>query len=115
MHFQRKSIFVKLFVLGKIIKIRWKVKNHGLGQTPIPTWTDYIYWTRNFTTDKTPQFLGSFRHSEKLLAFGKYEVSHEITVPKYIFGTYFIFIHTDGGENVYEHLKNENNIRLSVS
>ena len=107
--------FFLYFFLGKVVSIRWTVKNHGRGETAKSTWNDYIYWTRNFTTDKTPQFLGSFRHSEKLLAFGKYEVSHEITVPKYIFGTYFIFIHTDGGENVYEHLKNENNIRLSVS
>ena len=38
-----------------------------------------------------------------------------LTLPKYIFGTYFIFIHTDGEDNVYEHFKNDNNVRLSVS
>ena len=115
MHFHRKSIFVKLFVLGKIIKIRWKVKNHGLGQTPIPTWTDYIYWTRNFTTDLRPHLLDRFQHYGKLPALGIYEVSYDVTVPKYIFGRYFIAVHTDGGNAVFEHLKNDNNVRVSVS
>ena len=89
--------------------------NHGPGETATTTWSDYIYWTKNFTTDRKPQFLGSFKHSGTLLALGKYDVSHDVTIPKYIFGTYFIFIHTDGGHDVYEHLKNENNFGLSVS
>ena len=97
------------------MNIRWSVKNHGRGETAKSTWSDYIYWTRNLTTDRRPQFLGSFRHSGKLLALGKYEVSHDVTIPKYIFGTYFIFIHTDGGDHVYEHLRNENNIGFTVS
>ena len=91
------------------------MKNHGRGETAKSTWNDYIYWTKNFTTDKRPQFLGSFRRSGKLLALDKYEVSLDVTVPKYIFGTYFIVLHTDGEDHVYEHLKNENNIGLSVS
>ena len=102
-------------VLGKVVNIQWTVRNHGFGETAKSIWNDYIYWTRNFTTDRAPQFLSKFRHSGKLLPLGKYDVLHDVTLPKYIFGTYFIFIHTDGEDNVYKHFKNDNNVRLSVS
>ena len=93
-----------IFVV-KVVNIRWTVKNHGRGETAKSTWSDYIYWTKKFTTDKAPTFLGSLRHSGKLLALAKYDDSLDIAVPKYILGTHFIFIHTDGGDNVYEYLK----------
>ena len=96
------------------INVQWIVKNKGLGVTKISSWVDRVYWTKNFTVDRRQNFLTAIRHTGQLYPLGEYKVNRKVSVPKYIFGTYFIFIQVDAGNSVFEHVADQNNILVSV-
>ena len=96
------------------IEVHWTVKNKGLGITVTSNWIDQVYWTKNFTTNKSPKLLSSKLHGGQLFPLDEYKVIQEVYIPKYIFGRYFIYVHTDARNDVFEHILENNNIYVSV-
>ena len=66
------------------------------------------------TANKNTYQLGYQRHSGKLYANGEYTKIFTFKVPKYISGIFYISVHTDARNDVFEYTNNDNNIKVLV-
>jgi hypothetical protein len=96
--------------------ISWEVVNTGTNPTQTDSWKDRIYLT---TSDElNPEgatILADIDHTGQLEAGGSYTANAEITLPQGIDGDYYIFVHTDIRNQVFEHTSNDNNVSRSDS
>jgi len=101
---------------GLSINVTWSVKNFGSGPTISSYWQDRVYLTTDQALNvSNATNLGSFYHSGALQPDSSYSRTQSFTIPANVFGTYYIFVHTDFHNQVYEHATENNNIGRSDS
>ncbi len=98
---------------GGQMTLNWRVENHGDGVTPQDqvNWVDKIYLSQNTTLDvNTDRLVGSLPRSGALAQNEGYTVSNFVmSVPNNIAGDWYVFILTDGDNQVYEFNNESNN------
>jgi hypothetical protein len=115
---------------GSTINLSYKVKNYGV-LTPAGTqWLDKIYISQspffdvNTATQLTyPKGNGSYYAGAQLLVVGNgtqlqadstYTRSVQAVIPNFIFGSYFIYVVTNAGNNLYEGAATTNNVNRAA-
>ncbi len=86
-------------VEGASIEVRYTVTNLGPGETPVPSWTDTIWLTKDKNRPHPGQgdvLLKSLGHSGSLVNKAGYDVVTNVTLPTgLVSGTYYITPWTD--------------------
>ncbi|MBI5475668.1 MAG: T9SS type A sorting domain-containing protein [Ignavibacteriales bacterium] len=99
---------------GQQVTINWNVTNSGIGAATSPLWKDKVYISSSATWDSASStLLKDVPHTLPLLPSGSYSQTASVTLPVTISGTYYFYIITDAGNNVYEHTDEGNNIERS--
>ena len=114
---------------GSTINLTYKVKNYGVVTPAGAVWTDKIYFSQspifNINTAiaaKLPKPNGTYYanalnaeviNNTQLPADNTYTKNVQVTVPNYIFGTYFIYVMTNATGTLYEAALNNNNLNRS--
>ncbi len=99
---------------GQQVTINWNVTNSGLGAVTSPLWKDKVYISSSAAWDSaTSTLLKDVPRTLPLLPSGSYSQTTTVTLPVTISGTYYFYIITDAGNNVYEHIDEGNNIERS--
>jgi subtilase family serine protease len=97
---------------GQPFNLNWRVENRGDGTTPpnVTAWNDKIYLSQNTTFEPNiDRLVGSRPHDGRLLATEGYSVnSFSVTLPNDIAGNWYVFVVTDGDNQIFE-FGNENN------
>ena len=100
---------------GQNIQIEWSMKNIGLGKLFYSNISDKIYFSSslNFHQDSVVQ-IGIKNYNISLLPNDSINNVMNVTIPNGISGNYYIFIHTNFNQSVYEGgLYNDNKNRGS--
>jgi subtilase family serine protease len=97
---------------GQPFNLNWRVENRGDATTPpnLTAWNDKIYLSQNTTFEPNlDRLIGSRPHDGRLLATEGYSVnSYSVTLPNDIAGNWYVFVVTDGDNQIFE-FGNENN------
>lgn len=103
---------------GTSILVRWTITNHGLGDTIQSRWTDRVYLSSNETLDVSEdRLLRSFNYVNYVgtgvggpLEPGQaYSRNETIPLPFDLLGSYYLFVLTDYGDQVFESTNEGNN------
>lgn len=95
------------------IAVSWTVGNIGKGILTNTGWADHIYLSADTVLDPvTDTRLASVSNNVLLNAGSQYARQQTVSLPKGIEGTWYVFVLTDGINNIYE--KDENNNRMRV-
>ena len=95
---------------GQPVYVTWTVENRGAGPTFASYWQDTIYLSEDEMLDTgSDTRLGTFGHSGLLDAGESYRRTERVTLPIGISGAYHLFVLTDSGGHVYEHVWEHNN------
>ncbi len=92
---------------GQQAFVKFTIKNTGTG-TANNNWYEGIY-IGNSTVVKNANKIGSFERTSALPAGSSYSDSAIVNIPSYLSGNYYIIVKTDNSDQIYEHLKEENN------
>jgi large repetitive protein len=89
---------------GSQIQVRYKVTNHGLGETGRSSWKDTIWLTRDKNRPAAPAdiLLGTVTHNGSLIENGFYDQETTVTLPTNITGQWYITTWSDSYDVVYE-------------
>ncbi|VDI13273.1 Hypothetical predicted protein, partial [Mytilus galloprovincialis] len=98
---------------GSSLPVIYNVRNHGDGATTADVWEDDIYWSEDDNLDWQDIRLERHYRLGKLVPDESYTVHLAVLVPRNIYGNYTIIVHSDSGNDVYEHGMDENNRRVS--
>ena len=103
-----------LMVGGRAANISWTVENQGVGASSASSWMDNVY----LSTDATYQpgqdiLIGSVRHDGVLAAGASYSQTQPISLPNCTFGTFYVIVVTDSGQQVNEGGALANNVRAA--
>ena len=94
---------------GRQLTINYNVTNTGGNPTPQSSWTDAYYLSSDDRIDSSDRLLGS-RQRNGVLAPNQVEnTTANLQLPTDRFGSNFILVQSDSGNQVYE-LNNDNNI-----
>ncbi|MBE9039148.1 CARDB domain-containing protein, partial [aff. Roholtiella sp. LEGE 12411] len=92
------------------LTINYRVTNFGATATPNSSWNDTFYLSTDTQLDTNTDFkLGERSRFGTLDIGASYDNSAIFTLPNGLSGTYYAFVVTDSGNNVFE-LDNDNNI-----
>jgi len=99
------------------INVSWTVKNDDAtpgagGRTLQTTWYDTVYLSSSPSSLVTPVILGSFWRTGALESGESYTQNQSLTIPVNIEGDWYIFVHTDRGNHVFEHIFEGNNLEV---
>ena len=97
---------------GQSIPVSWIVANLGPGPVlaASSTWVDTVLLSRTNVLDSSATTLYSLRHYGVLLTNQSYTVQNQaVTLPRNIFGDYYVFVATDAGNEVFEYGYENNN------
>lgn len=94
--------------------ISWEVVNNGTNPTETDEWYDRIYLTTSPELNPNgATILADVRHRGIIDAGNTYTGTTEITLPQGIDGDFYIFVHSDIRNQVFEHFDEDNNIGRS--
>ena len=97
-----------------VLDIGWTVKNQGATSPVVTSWLDGTYLSASPDYDLTDAyFLGSTPHSGTLIPDSSYQVNKSVNLSANLSGAYYIYIHTDVNNNVFEYLDEDNNLLRS--
>lgn len=102
--------------VNDVANVQWTVENQG-GTAAGPTnWNDRIYLSANPSeTDLSNAiYLGQSYYTATLNPTETYTGTRNVTIPGNIQGDYYIYIHTDYSDNIFEYLNESNNIQRSA-
>lgn len=95
---------------GQPFKVKFKVKNQGVGPTAVGNWTDKIYLSSDFTINQGDINIGTYNYTRGVLDTGQYyHDSIDVTVPVGNAGNYILIFKTDNADVVYEYNGESNN------
>ena len=95
---------------GQPLVVNWTVKNVGTGATLVSNWIDYIYYSTSSTFDiSTATRIGDFAHAGVLNVNSTYTQQQAVNLPVTLNGAYYIYVYTDGPNQVAEATKENNN------
>ncbi|MCI0552112.1 MAG: hypothetical protein L0287_14265, partial [Anaerolineae bacterium] len=99
---------------GQAILVGWTVENQGPGSPFEAGWSDRVYLSESPTfSPEQSTVLGSVQRSAPFNPGAKYSVQRNLTLPNGISGMYYIFVHTDWANQVFEHTFENNNVLRS--
>lgn len=97
---------------GASFTFSYEVKNQGAGNPNHSSWTDRYYLSTSPTELANEVPISTDYHYNGLAAGESYSIQHSITLPAGITsGTYYLFVHADYQNNVFEYLYDDNNLR----
>jgi subtilase family serine protease len=103
---------------GTSVSISWSVMNQGSNAPFEKTWTDRVYLSKlsTFNIDSTI-YLGALSHynGDQLGAGQSYSAGKSFPIPGWINGNYYVYVHTDATQKVFEFTFDGNNIGRSSS
>src|SRR5690606_25749067 len=104
---------------GEKISVDFEIKNQGANPPLRNGWKDKIYLSQEESFVESNAFLigtKTYSGSSNLLTTGKtYTVNGEYQVPRGLLGSYYVYVHTDADDAVFEYNKETNNIGRSSS
>lgn len=97
---------------GSSFSFSYEVKNQGAGSPNHSSWADRCYLSTSPTALVNEVVIATDYHYNGLVAGNTYSIQHSITLPAGITsGTYYLFVHADYQNNVFEYLYDDNNLR----
>src|SRR3546814_584528 len=96
---------------GQVIDVEWTVRNNGLADATGP-WTDRVY-LRKVGDTGAGTLIGTYSYAGPLEAGKTYTRKEEMRLPSKTSDRYELIVVTDTGNTVYEHLREDNNRRVS--
>jgi len=102
---------------GEQVTVSWEVYNQGAVAPVENTWSDRVYYSQvdTFNTAYATSVGTVFKYNgSTLLPDSTYEKSLSFTLPNGISGQYYVYVHTDQANNVFEHTYDDNNISRSL-
>lgn len=95
---------------GSQMPVTWTVRNTGDGPTQSGGWTDALYFSVDDQLDtRRDTFLGQVRRTGNLDAAQTYTGAANVTIPRNISGTHYLFVLTDLHNEEYEFVFEGNN------
>jgi hypothetical protein len=94
---------------GQQLLLGFTIKNQGTG-IAANNWYEGIYINSAPTLNSAVK-VGTFERKTALAPGSEYTDSTLINIPAYLSGNYYLIVRTDNNDQVYEHLKEDNNIR----
>lgn len=95
------------------IELQYEVLNQGDGEAN-PSWVDYIYISESSIFNNNAILLDSLVHLSALDATNEIQKRKAIDLPADLSGVYYMHIHTDRRNQVYEHGMEDNNWSVSA-
>ena len=95
---------------GQSTIIQWTVANVGTGSTGAGMWGDQVALSADSVWSSDDLILASVPNASYLDAGESYVNSATVTLPITVDGPYFFLVHTDAGDQVYEHLLDDDNV-----
>jgi subtilase family serine protease len=88
---------------GCSLPVQWSVRNNGPGSTGSGYWIDSFYLSKDDSlSGNTDILIGSRAHSTPVHPGSSYTVTTELQVPDNLVGAYYLFVYTDGNNQVSE-------------
>jgi uncharacterized delta-60 repeat protein len=100
---------------GTSLAVSWVVTNVGPGLTAESDWSDDVYLSPTNTPGTNAILLGSFPHAGALTNGQSYHSSASIPLSSSLSGSYYLLVHTDARNQVFEHVFEANNVTASLS
>jgi hypothetical protein len=93
----------------------FRVKNDGAGSPNVGNWVDKVYLSTNpYALDSNALLLKTHSHHGKAIPGAYYTVSETVNLPAGIVsGNYYLYVHTDADNAVFEYLYDNNNVTRS--
>ncbi|WP_439484096.1 LamG-like jellyroll fold domain-containing protein [Cyclobacterium plantarum] len=101
-------------IAGQPNTVSWIVQNKGTGQTIPDRWSDRLGLSESPDYEGNIIPIGESSRRTPLDIGESYRDTIEFTIPSQVSGNFFLVLKTDAGNQVYEHL-NENNNVMSTS
>ena len=99
---------------GRSYTVSFSVENFGATGTPNSSWLDSIYLSGNTTLDAGDIKVADVTRSGALPDGGFYDRTVSFTVPNGLQGAFYVLVHTDSSNVVFE-LDNANNVGFRAS
>lgn len=99
---------------GQGIALSWRVRNLGDSVTPVPGWTDRVWFSRDTQVDKNDVQLAEVAHAGVLLPGADYLVEQTAELPLVSPGDYYLILVTDAQDQVYEQSPGEGNNQIVI-
>ncbi|MFZ4707635.1 MAG: choice-of-anchor D domain-containing protein, partial [Bacteroidales bacterium] len=97
-----------------VLTIGWTVENQGATTPIVTSWTDGVYLSASPDYDLTDAYyVGSALQNITLLPDSSYFTLKSLGISENFSGPYYIYVHTDFNDNVFEYLNENNNILRS--
>ncbi len=105
---------------GQNITVNWTVENHGDASTGLATWIDKVYLSTDSILDPADDYLGYLSTTVSnpgglLNPDSSYNAMKVFAIPHYIQGDFYVIVHTDANNALYEHAFDENNTNVSAA
>ncbi len=102
------------FFSGTTVNVTAKIKNAGTVPTPDIEWIDALSFSKGaIYGDSTIYTLTTKVLRQVLYPDSSYMVTFSASTPIDVFGECYFYVHANAGNNVYEHVFNNNNISRS--
>jgi subtilase family serine protease len=100
---------------GEVFAYSYKVNNIGAGNPNVNNWVDKIYLCQNADIlDASAILLKTVSHYGGLQPGANYSVSESMVLPSNVTsGTYYLYVHADANNAVFEYLYDGNNLARS--
>jgi hypothetical protein len=95
---------------GQQLPMGFTIKNQGTG-IATGNWYEGVYISSTPSLDYGAIKVGIYERKTALAAGSNYSDSTVITIPSYLSGNYYLLVRADNNDQVYEHLKEDNNIQ----
>ena len=96
---------------GATFTFSYEVKNQGAGNPNHSSWADRCYLSTSPTALVNEVAIATDYHHSGLPAGDSYSIQHSVSLPASITsGTYYLFVHADYQNNVFEYLYDDNNL-----
>ncbi len=93
----------------------FRINNIGAGESNVSDWVDRVYLSANPNAlDGNAILLKTHNHHGKVYAGGYYMVNETLSLPAGVTsGNYYLYVHTDADNAVFEYLYDNNNVTHS--
>jgi hypothetical protein len=104
------------FSSGQTINVSYTVENQGAHTPIVNSWIDKVYLSSMSTFDENASVLLktiTYSTGNTLSPGNSYTKQNTVNIPNGISGTYYLYVFTDAGNNVFEYTYTANNILRS--
>jgi uncharacterized delta-60 repeat protein len=102
-------------ISGDTIQVTWTVTNAGPGATIESAWVDEVYLAPTAELGAQAVSLGSFPRNGALASGDSYPASASVRLPIALSGPFYLLVHTDARNNVFEHNSEDNNVAATTA